>query len=154
MIRLFSLSAIALLGYGTSLAAWPSSSVITPISLSEFNPCAMGGAGEWVDLSGTVHYVGHFTETKSGNTNLKLHFQQRVTGTGRTSGTTYQGHGVTLITENIKAPLPFSSTYIGSFLMIGQGPGNNLMVHRNYHVTVNTDGTVTADHDNTWVSCR
>lgn len=33
-------------------------------------------------------------------------------------------------------------------------PGNNFMVHENFHVTVNANGTVTSVHDNFSVTCN
>jgi hypothetical protein len=67
----------------------------TPLDLSVFVPCANGGAGEIVDLSGQLHTV--ISTTINGNNfSAKEHFQpQGVSGTGETTGAKYQGTGVT-----------------------------------------------------------
>jgi len=47
---------------GPSLAAAASTQiVVTPISITKFVPCANGGLGEAVSLSGTIHSVFHVT---------------------------------------------------------------------------------------------
>ena len=39
-------------------------------------------------------------------------------------------------------------------MLIGQGPGNNLILHENFHVTILADGRVTSFHDNLSVECK
>jgi hypothetical protein len=46
----------------------------TVISLTVFVPCAAGGAGEIVDLSGPLHTLISFT-INGNNVNGKFHFQ-------------------------------------------------------------------------------
>jgi hypothetical protein len=41
-----------------------------------------------------------------------------------------------------------------NFRIIGQGSGNNFLIHENFHVTINPNGTVTAFVDNFSVDCR
>src|SRR6266567_741998 len=79
---------------------------MSDINLTVFVPCAAGGAGELVDLSGPLHTL--ITFTINGN-NVRI---------------------------------------------IGQGPGNNLLVHENAHITINANGTVTVFHDNFSVDCK
>jgi hypothetical protein len=38
--------------------------------------------------------------------------------------------------------------------MIGQGPGNNFLVHETLHITMAADGTVTVMHDNFSIDCK
>jgi hypothetical protein len=67
----------------------------TDINLTVFVPCAAGGAGEVVDLSGPLHTL--ISSTVNGN-NVSgyFHFQpQGLSGTGETTGDKYQATGVT-----------------------------------------------------------
>src|SRR3989442_10493065 len=56
-----------------------------PLAISVLVPCANGGAGEVVDVSGTLHVLLHFTLSDSGRVTLKEHFQpQGASGVGGT----------------------------------------------------------------------
>ena len=127
----------------------------TDISLTVFIPCAAGGAGEIVDLSGPLHVLISFTINGS-NVRGKFHFQpQGISGTGETTGVKYQATGVTQ--ESFKASLQNGQanfTFVNNFRIIGQGPGNNFLVHETLHFTINADGTVTVFHDNFSIDCK
>src|SRR5215467_3765370 len=49
---------------------------------------------------------------------------------------------------------PFNTTLVNNFRIIGQGTGNNFLVHETFHITVNADGTMTAFVDNFSVDCK
>src|SRR5213076_3476489 len=123
---------------------------VSDINLTVFVPCAAGGAGELVDLSGPLHTL--ITLTINGNNvSGTAHFQpQGLSGTGETTGDKYQATGVTKDTsfkvsfQNGQA----QQTYVNNFRIIGQGSGNNFLVHEVLHVTFNANGTVTVFHDN------
>lgn len=126
-----------------------------PFALVAFVPCANGGAGELVLVEGTLHIQQHITI--NGNTaSLKIHFQpQGATGTGLTTGDSYQATGVTQ--EHDTVPLTngaFNFTFINNFKIIGTGPDNNLLVHQTVHVTIDANGFVTTIVDNTSIECR
>ena len=127
----------------------------TDISLTVFIPCAAGGAGEIVDLSGPLHTLVSFT-INGNNVSGYFHFQpQGITGTGESTGDKYQATGVTL--ESFKNSLQNGQanlTFVNNFRIIGQGPGNNYLVHETMHVTINADGTATVFHDNFSVDCK
>ena len=127
-----------------------------PIDLTVFVPCADEGAGEFVELSGNLHTLTHVTEDSAGGVHLKVHFQpQGISGVGLTTGDSYRATGVTQehINEN-SGGLPFTDTFVNNFRIIGQGPGNNFLVHENFHITVNENGVVTAFVDNFSVECK
>lgn len=127
--------------------------VKVPINISVFVPCAAGGAGEVVNLSGTLHVLFHTTIDASGGFHSTFLSQpQGVSGTGLTTGDKYQGTGESQSTFNGK--VGFESTFVSNFKIIGQGPGNNFLVHENFHVTVNPNGEVTAFVDNFSVECK
>jgi hypothetical protein len=127
----------------------------TDISLTVFIPCAAGGAGEIVDLSGPLHTLMSFT-INGNNVSGYFHFQpQGISGTGESTGTNYQATGVTQ--ESFKSSLQNGQanfTYVNNFRIIGQGPGNNFLVHETMHLTINANGTATVFHDNFSVDCK
>lgn len=84
---------------------------------------------------------------------MKQHFQpQGISGTGLTTGDKYQATGVTQQEFNATAGL--TQKFINNFRMIGQGPGNNFLVHETFHVTITPNGDVTSTVDNFSVECR
>ena len=126
-----------------------------PTSLSVFVPCAAGGAGEIVDLSGSQHVLIEVT-MNGNNLSVVIHFQpQGINGTGETTGLRYSATGITATSfrsslQNGQANM----TFINRFDMVGQGPGNNFSVHETEHITVLPDGTVTVSFDNFSVTCQ
>jgi hypothetical protein len=134
-------------------ASTSTSNVKVPFAQVAFVPCAADGAGELVLIEGILHIVDHVTVSNSGNITLKIHFQpQGATGTGLTTGDTYQSNGVTQETLNING-LPITDTFVNNFRLIGPGPGNNLQVHQTIHITINANGDLTADVNNTSITC-
>ena len=67
-------------------------------------------------------------------------------------GDTYHATGETLETFNGK--VGFDDTYVNHFKIIGTGTGNNLLIHENFHITVNAKGVVTAYVDNFSAECK
>ena len=125
------------------------------ITLSVFVPCAAGGAGEVVDLSGDLHSLITLT-INNNNFTMKMHFQpQGISGTGETTGLSYQATGVTQQTTNGSfVNGQFNTTFINRFDIIGQGSGNNFRVRETAHITVNANGTVTVTFDNFVIECN
>ena len=124
-----------------------------PIDLPVFVPCADGGAGEVVELTGNLHDLFHVTFTANGGLTLKtIDNPQGISGTGQTTGVKYQGTGET--SDVVNGKVGYEETFTNNFRIIGQGPGNNFLVHENYHVTVNANGTLTAFVDNLSVDCK
>ncbi len=124
-----------------------------PIELFVFVPCANGGSGELVYLAGSLHVLYHITLNDRGGYHAKsLAEPQGVSGVGLTTGDRYVGTGVTQ--DQFNGTVGYEFTYINNFRIIGQGKGNNFLVHETYHVTVNANGEVTAYVDNFSVGCR
>src|SRR5438034_8108649 len=126
------------------------------INLTVFVPCAAGGTGELVDLSGPLHTLITFT-INGNNVSGTAHFQpQGLSGTGETTGDKYQATGVTKDTS-FKGSFQtgqFTQTYVNNFRIIGKGSDNNFLVHDALHVTFNANGTVTVFHDNFSIDCK
>lgn len=124
-----------------------------PYAFSAFVPCAAGGLGEVVEFEGTLHVVFHVTVNSAGAYHSRMHFQpQGIGGTGLTTGDKYRATGVTQTFVNENAGL--TSTYVNNFRLVGQGPGNNFLIHQNVHVTFTPDGRLTASVDNLSIECK
>src|SRR5256885_12972251 len=68
---------------------------VSDINLTVFVPCAAGGAGELLDLSGPLHTLITFT-IKGNNVSGTAPFQPPgLSGTGENNGDKYQATGVT-----------------------------------------------------------
>ena len=137
---------------GTSQAA-VTANVKVPVDIPVFIPCAANGAGELVELQGNLHMLVRVTIDGKGGVHAATHAQpQGISGTGRTTGDKYHGTGVTQ--DQFNAKLGVEETFVNNFRIIGQGSGNNFLIHENFHVTINPNGTVTAFVDNFSVDCR
>lgn len=146
---------VALLAPGSASAAATTftSSQDFPIDIVVFVPCANGGAGEELQLTGSLHDVFHTTFTSNGGVIVSVSDNpQEVSGYGLTTGARYQGTGITRFSFSIL--IGSQDTFVNNFRIIGQGTGNNYLVHENLHITVNADGTLTAYYDNFSVECK
>lgn len=115
--------------------------------------CANGGAGEEVHLTGYLHLTFRQTFDNAGGVHIKFQANpQGISGVGLTTGDQFRGTGVSQDQFNLK--VGEQSTSINNFNIIGKGPGNNALVHSNFHITVNANGTVTALVDNFHSECR
>lgn len=128
---------------------------IFPVEIETFVPCANGGVGEIVALSGDLHDLFHLT-INGNRFKVKVHTQpQGIRGVGLTTGDRYRGTGVTQ--ETFGGSLvngQASSTFVNNFRVIGQGPGNNLMIHELLHLTINAQGELTAAVDYLSTTCK
>lgn len=127
-----------------------------PVTWTDFVPCANGGSGETIVLTGRMHVNDFLTISNDGSWNLKMHIQpMNLQGLGQTTGLKYNATGVTQAKENLSGTgLPYSWTYVNNYRMIGQGPGNNLLVHETWHFTLNANGELTAEIDNYKWDCK
>ncbi len=129
------------------------SNVSFPIDLIFFVPCAAGGAGEDVHITGDIHDLFHTTLDGRGGFHNEAHQNaQGVRGTGLTTGDKYQATGAAHFSFN--GQVGFEQTIVSNVHIIGQGSGNNLLMHQTFHITVNANGTVTAFVDNFSVECK
>jgi hypothetical protein len=138
-----------------SLAAVSSTQQVNSmITITRYVPCANGGQGEDVSLSGAFHSVFHVTLDGLGGAHVVvIHNPEGISGSGLTTGAKYQGVGASpQDISNVKVGEEHTSVL--NMRIIGQGPGNNLTIHDNVHTTVLADGTVTSFHDNFSLECR
>jgi hypothetical protein len=152
-------SSIAPFVYGsisTHGASVVTSNLKFPISLAQFVPCANGGKGEIVVLSGNLHLITH-TTINANNAHIMMSLNpQGVSGVGSATGDKYQGNGVTrqIVNVPVNGSSPNNFTFVDNFRIIGQGPGNNYLVHENNHMAVNANGTITVDKTHLSVACK
>lgn len=136
-----------------AVAGGVETNVVVPLDLSTFIPCANGGSGEVVTLTGTLHVLYNVTTDNQGGVHVKSHFQpQQVSGVGSITGDRYQGTGATQ--EMYTTRVGSTHTYVNVFRVIGQGPGNDYRVFELTHTTVHPDGRVSANVDQSRVDCR
>lgn len=160
------LSIAALAGCGDSSPLAPPAAAKGPLADAAFTltqvnelpvypfnsvPCANGGAGEDVLLSGTIHQVFHITSNANGF-HLTTHQNPGdVTGTGQTTGDTYHGAGSSTYHLNVEAGQTVNST--NNFQLIGEGSASNLTLHVETHLTINANGEVTVSRSDSRIEC-
>ena len=67
-------------------------------------------------------------------------------------GATYYVTGETQ--ETFHSKVGVQDTYVNHFKILGEGTGNNLLIHESFHITVNAKGVVTAYVDNFSAQCK
>jgi hypothetical protein len=124
-----------------------------PVDFTIFVPCAAGGAGELVQLTGTVHQVFVMTSDGSGGLHVEAIINpQGLSGIGLTTGDTYRGNGTT--TSHFTLTSAINQTYVNKLVMIGPGPGNNFLVRETFHFTLNANGEFSVFFDKFSVECK
>jgi hypothetical protein len=121
-------------------------------SFAAFIPCT----GDLVVVTDAqLHIMTHATIT-GGRISQSSHFQPMGNWDGvGLNGDKYQATGVTRQNQNQSfAGFPLEFTFVNNFRWIGQGQAANYQVHQEVHVTVNANGTVTANHDKATVTCE
>jgi hypothetical protein len=117
-------------------------------------PCANGGAGEDVLLTGFIHVLITGTLDASGSLHTTTHFQPMgVSGVGLTTGDVYRATGLTRDQAN-GLDVPFEETFVNNFRIIGPGKGNNLLIQEIAHVTFDANGQLTVLFDFVSEGCR
>jgi hypothetical protein len=154
-----SLVLMALLGallFCAPAVAEVTTNLSLPLNMMTHVPCANGGNGEIVQLSGELHLLT--TLTINDNTiHVSQHAQPKgVSGIGMVTGDKYQATGVTRSDTNgaVVTTFPYNTTYINNFRVIGPGPGNNYLVHATIHTTIDANGRITAQVTNTSSECK
>jgi hypothetical protein len=123
----------------------------TNLDLRLFVPCAAAGAGEYVQLSGPLNIQFVTTLDGKGGFQSKYEFQPKgITGNGLSTGTRYQGTGVTHGTFH--GTVGSASSFVDSFKVSGKG--GSFLVRANVHISVNAKGGLTVSVDNFSVTCK
>ena len=128
-----------------------------PFTEVALNPCANGGAGEHVLISGILHILEHETDHRDGSSR-NLHLQtQGVSGIGVSTGDVYRRITLTSRHDNTHfAPGPGAQTFklIEAFRLIGPGPDNDFVARFEVHITINANGELVVTRNTTSVDCR
>ncbi len=126
-----------------------------PFTEDVFVPCANGGAGEVVHLTGDLHLLVVSALSYTDHITYVTHHQpQGISGVGLTTGDMYRGTGVTQTIDTAPDGYAFQSTSVNNYRIIGQGPDNDFLVHQIMHLTINATGETTVDFDKSSVGCR
>lgn len=137
-------------GFAFPLSAQSVSSRDMVQSISNFIPCANGGAGEMVSGDLLTHAIIH-TNKDGIVTKMQFHPQGGVL-IGQTTGTRFQANGLTnFIMDNPAGT--FTDTFVNRYHLVGMG-GVQFKVFETIHVTVNANGDVTADVNNFTFECK
>lgn len=150
MLLMFSLPRTAF-----SQADSSTSNIFVQFQWDRFVPCANGGSGEWVWFSGTVHHQGHTTTNENRViTNFVSLQPHGVTGLGQITGDVYHLVGTSRVSQSVELNGGASTlTFINNLSMIARGPGNDLHVHQNIHITVNANGEASTQVRHSNIEC-
>lgn len=149
---------LGLLGFRASPALAQEDTFINefrPFNVVQFNPCALGGAGELIQVDGQVHVV--FFEKYNGNGHSTQKSQINVvntTATGVTSGIEYRVVGVGKGQSTVKPNDDGTFTLVNQMIYIGPGREPNMVTHDTFHVTVNQGGVEVNVVENSFVKCN
>ena len=128
--------------------------VTVEVASSAFIPCANGGAGEVVDFGGNLQLKMDMTMDSIGGLHISRWTDpEGIKGTGRVTGDTYQGAGIAR--SSLYAPGPFYergplappmvATSVDSYQLIGPVEGSDLLSDAVLQLTVEDNGSVSAD---------
>jgi hypothetical protein len=132
----------------------PSASAVkTPIeeTFTAFNPCA----GEVLEFHIREQLVVHEKVDAKGG--IHFHFvinDKGSTAVGLTSGLTWHQVGATRDAENIREPAPVTVSFVNVLNLIGHGSAPNLLIHEQFHITINANGTVTSLVERSKIRCK
>jgi hypothetical protein len=150
---------VALVALAAPSAAAADGATVTrsTISARTFVPCALGGAGEEVLVSGTVTTVVVESTDASGGTHFVLRSNYNsLAGTGLTSGTRYHAVATEGSSSHNFEPFagpPYTFTFTEHVRFVGAGPGNDLTLTFSNHFTVNANDELTVNRVVQSVSC-
>ena len=124
-----------------------------PFETTVFVPCANGGAGEDVKLTGFTNFIYGLVYTDHGFTLVYHDNVHQVTGVGLSSGEKFVASGGTNGTVN---GVWYSSQWVGNtttqMKIIGQS--TKFTVIYKHHITVSQDGSVTVNNIEQTADCN
>ncbi len=145
---------LAVSAFNQSSAAKSSGSVESvPYERTLFVSCANAGAGEDVELTGTINIVDQIIRNDHGFT-LTYHTNpQAVTGVGLSTGDKFTASGgsegtITGAFENEQ----YTGYYVEQLRIIGQN--SSFIVNYKFHITITSDGKISTSISEEKVECR
>lgn len=125
--------------------------VRVPLNTAVVSPCN----GDVIAVTGEIHLLASSTSDGAGGFHVKfMDNVSQVTGVGSVSGATYHGVGGDWFIANVSPPFPAEFTQTDVFGLISAGPAPNFVVTDTLHITVNADGTLTANVARFSIACR
>jgi hypothetical protein len=128
-----------------------------PFEETLFVPCANGGAGEDVTLTGKITVMEQVVFTGNGFTLVYQVSTDGVSGTGLTTGDKYVASGGTEHSVHgafFDNSQQFTGTTLEQMRLIGRGQAANAIVRYKFHYTVTPSGTVTSSTSEETVTCH
>lgn len=117
-------------------------------------PCANGGVGEDVHVTGTIRVSTTFVEDAKGGIHAPLHVVfDGVVGVGATTGALYTAHGATEIGLNLGPDRAVTLPVVTTFVLTSRG-GASLVMHTTFALTINANGEVTSQQTNVVANCE
>lgn len=128
--------------------------VSEPYESTLFIPCANGGAGEDVTLTGTVRIVRQETNNNQRFTFILHAIPDGITGVGLSTGVNFTAIGGShdVVTGTIEYGGQYSATYVQQMRFAGQGI--TFVVKYKFHVTITSDGQISTRIDEEKVECN
>lgn len=125
--------------------------ITVPLNQTVFSPCT----GDVFQATGSIHLVETMTFDGSGGFHAAfMDNVSQVTGVGSVTGATYHGVGGGWFTVNGRLPFPIEATETDVFGLISAGSTPNLVVTATFHITINANGTITANVARFSAACR
>jgi hypothetical protein len=125
------------------------------VETTQFVPCANGGAGEDVAVSGNVHFRVQLTILENKASGMVFANVQGGTGVGLVSGDEYRWTGTAK--DNVHQSFESNRFELTSVLnrhLVGQGGASNLVITAIFHVTVNANGDLAVTFGKATVHCK
>lgn len=146
-------AALASMVLASSAAAEATTSTVTGTTTVGFSfpsPCS----GEQIAVLEEFRFVAHFTQSAHGDTiNLNHVTSAGATGTGLTSGDTYQVVNVFTFLDDLSGA-PYAATLTLRQQFVGPGAGNNFVLFLTVHFTIDANGEGHADVQRVETECR
>ena len=137
----------------SSNASTRTSTVAIPFENTVYVPCANGGAGDSVVLTGKMNLVYNMTWTDQNFTMLYHDNEHEVKGVSLSSGETFTGSGET--NGTFKGTWE-NSQWVGNFVEKTKVVGNSTVftITQKIHLKVTPDGNVVVNNVDQTVTCQ
>lgn len=124
--------------------------VVMAIDEDTWSDCA----GEWVHLTGTIHYLVHGTVNKNRVSMVQHGNYQGLTGRGQTTGRIYTGSSNFNDVNNANFNGIYTAITSISVRLRTAGPDNNFIFTTRIKTTVNANGEVTVSRIDEGSHCQ
>ena len=128
-------------------------SVNVPVTFGIRVACAADGMGEMVNFTGNFHFLRTFTGSSGGPLRYQItSLTQQVSGVGQVTGDRYVYSGMVRNSGVLAQGETMTEQF--DFRVIGQGSGNNFMVHSLARYTMDDNGDLVVEFEFSDASCK